>query len=87
MRSVGSLAVAGGPLVGGGDVRVLPTVFVAFLYRHLGADLMGSMFILPVIIYGEQAIFFAGGHALGTMFGVRGNIALASIHARPASWA
>ncbi len=78
--------MAGGPLVGGGGVRVLPTVFVAFLYRHRGAGLMGSMFNLPVIIYCEQAIFFAGGHACGTMFGVWGNIALASIHVRPASW-
>ncbi len=65
----------------------VPTVFVAFLHRHLGAGLMGSMFNLPVIIYCEQAIFFAGGHAHGTMFGVRGNIALASIRVRPASWA
>ncbi len=65
----------------------VPTVLVAFLYRHLGAGLMGSLFNLPVIIYGEQAIVFAGGHAPGTMFGVKGNIALASIRARTASWA
>ena len=38
------------------------------------------MFNLPVISYCEQAIFFAGGYAQGTMLGVRGNIALASIH-------
>ena len=47
--------------------------------RHLGTGLTGSLFNLPVIIYCEQAIFFAGGHAHGTMFGARGNIALASI--------
>jgi nitric oxide reductase subunit B len=40
---------------------------------------MGSMINLPVINYYEHATFFTGGHAHGAMFGVKGNIALASI--------
>ena len=40
---------------------------------------MGSMINLPVINYYEHATFFTGGHAYGAMFGVLGNIALASI--------
>merc|ERR1712000_614334 len=48
-------------------------------WNVLGAGLMGSMINLPVINYYEHATFFTGGHAHGAMFGVKGNIALASI--------
>ncbi len=44
-----------------------------------GAGLMGSMINLPIINYYEHATFFTGGYAYGAMFGVLGNIALASI--------
>ena len=40
---------------------------------------MGSLINLPIINYCEHATFFTGGHAYGAMFGVQGNIALASI--------
>merc|ERR1712169_144669 len=48
-------------------------------WNVLGAGLMGSMINLPVINYYEHATFFTGGHAHGAMFGVKGNMGLASI--------
>jgi nitric oxide reductase subunit B len=44
-----------------------------------GAGLMGSMLNLPVINYYLHATYITAAHAHGAMFGVKGNIALASL--------
>ncbi len=60
-----------------GEVRLF--LLGANFWYVLGAGLMGSMINLPVINYYEHATFFIAGHAHSAMFGVKGNIALASI--------
>ena len=58
-----------------------PLVFLLAIsfWNVLDAGLTGSMTSLPVINHYEHVTFFIGGHVHGAMFGVKANIALASI--------
>ncbi len=51
---------------------------IANFWNVIDAGLMGSMINLPAINCSEQATFFTGRHAHGTIFGAQGNIPLAS---------
>merc|ERR1712000_39022 len=48
-------------------------------WNVVGAGLLGSVINLPIINYYEHATYITNNHAHGAMFGVKGNIALASM--------
>jgi nitric oxide reductase subunit B len=48
-------------------------------WNVVGAGLYGSVLNLPIVNYYEHATYLTNNHAHGAMFGVKGNVALASV--------